>query len=74
MFKIKNLNKLPDYVSNTTFDFSKNETGKESRQHRGIKLWHYFKGMVETDSGIYEIVVNVRDKGDRQFVYEVSIR
>lgn len=74
LFKLEHINDLPKMVLDTHYDYSKEEKGKESRQHQGVKEWHYFKGKIATEMGNFYITVNVRDKGDRQFVYEISLK
>ena len=46
--------------------------GKKTAAHKDVKFWHYFKGKVETVKGTYDITINIRDKGDKQFVYEIG--
>ena len=73
-YKLENYKELPEYVSNSKYNYSKNETGKTAPQHKGVKEWHYFNNRIQTDDGDYNIVVNVRDKGDKKYVYEIAIK
>lgn len=71
-YKMKNVDKLPSIVSDSKYSYSKDETGKDTEAHKGVKVWHYFKGKVETDEGAFDVTINVRDKGNKQYVYEVA--
>lgn len=73
-YKISNAEKLPQIISNSKYLYSKEEQGKNKPQHKDVKMWHYFTKKINTDKGILNIVVNVRDTGDKNYVYEVAIR
>ena len=74
LFKLGNIHNLPTYIESSKYDHTKQEIGKKSRQHRGVKEWHYFINKIRTSEGMFDISVNVRDKGDNQFIYEVAFR
>ena len=69
-YKLSNVEKLPSYIEGSKYKYSKAETGKSARQHKGVKEWHYFSKEV----GDYNITVNVRDKGANKYIYEVSFK
>lgn len=73
-FKIKNIKDLPKFIEDSKYDFSKKEKGKMTGQHKGVKEWHYFKKDIQVGDEKYDVVINVRDKGDKQFVYEVTFK
>lgn len=74
LFKLDNIHNLPTYIGTSHYAYSKQETGKDSRQHQGVKEWHYFINKIQTSQGVFDITVNVRDKGSNQFIYEVAFR
>ena len=74
LYKKEHIKDLPSYITNSKYDYSSEETGKKTAAHKDVKFWHYFKGKVETDKGTYDITINIRDKGDKQFVYEIAFR
>ena len=45
--KLENYKELPEYVSNSKYNYSKNETGKTAPQHKGVKEWHYFNNRIQ---------------------------
>jgi len=73
LFKLSNIHNLPQYIETSTYSHSKPESGKTSRQHKGVKEWHYFINKVQTNDATYNITVNVRDKGSNQYIYEVAV-
>lgn len=74
LFKLDNVHNLPSYIESSKYAYTKQETGKMSRQHQGVKEWHYFINKIQTSEGVFDITVNVRDKGNNQFIYEVAFR
>lgn len=72
--KLKNIKKLPEYIETSNYSNSKKEKGKTIKQHKDVKQWHYFINQVKTDNGEFDITVNVRDKGENKYVYEVSFK
>lgn len=73
-FKISHIQELPEFMQGAEYTHSKHEIGKMTKQHKGVKEWHYFKKEIQIGDEKYDVVINVRDKGNRQFVYEVIFR
>lgn len=73
-YKLNNVDNLHDIIESSSYLKSKNETGKNSKQHKGVKEWHYFVNNINTDKGEFNVVVNIRDKGENKFIYEVSLK
>ncbi len=73
-FKINNIKELPKFIQDSSYAYSKKETGKDTKQHKGVKEWHYFKNDIQVGDEKYDVIINVRDKGDKQFVYEVTFK
>ena len=42
--------------------------------HKDVKSWDYFDNTVQIDGKVFDVLVNVRDKGNNQFVYNVALR
>jgi len=73
-YKISNPNEIPNMIKDSNYSYSKNETGKPTPQHKGVKQWHYFKKELNTEKGTFNVVVNIRDKGQDKFVYEIALK
>ena len=73
-YKLSHIKDLPRYIQNSKYSYSKSEKGKNTRQHKGVKQWHYFNNKLVTDEGTYKITINVRDKGTNQYIYEVAFK
>lgn len=73
-FKLNNIKELPKFIENSNYAYSKPEIGKESRQHKGVKEWHYFKNNIQLGEEKYDVIVNIRDKGEKQYIYEVTFK
>lgn len=67
-------------ASESKYNYSKYEIGKDSPQHDGIKLWHYFVNDIlfaehgEKTLIPYTVTINVKEKNDGDFVYSFSAR
>ena len=73
-YKISNPTEIPNIIKGSKYNYSQKEIGKTSQQHKGVKVWHYFKNEIKTEKGVFNIVVNIRDKGNSKFVYEIAIK
>lgn len=73
-YKKNNIEQLPSIIKNSTYVRSEPEIGKNKPQHKGVKEWHYFINQIDTAKGKFNAVINIRDKGSEQFVYEVAIK
>ncbi len=72
--KLKNIDNLPEYIRTSKYQSSAVEDGKTIDSHKGVKEWHYFVNEVEINSKSYDVFIDVRDKGDNQFVYFVRFK
>lgn len=73
-YKLSNPTQIPKIVESSKYSYSQKEQGKDTQQHKGVKQWHYFTNEIQTENGNFNVVVNVRDKGENQFVYEIAIK
>ena len=62
----------------STYNYSKSETGKSSATHEGVKQWHYFINDIlfqeygEKETTPYRVTINVKERSDGEFVYSFS--
>ncbi len=73
IYKLNNVDKLPNIIETSQYSHTTKEKGKKSLQHKGVKEWHYFVNQIDTEIGKYNVVVNVRDKGENKYIYEIAI-
>lgn len=74
IYKLNNIHSIPKIIKTSQYNYSKKEIGKNTPQHKDVKSWHYFTNEIKTDKGDFNVIVNIRDKGNKQFVYEVAIK
>ncbi len=74
IFKLDNMKDLPKFIKDSQYTHSKDELGKDSKQHKGVKEWHYFKKEIQIGNEKYDVIINVRDKGSKQYIYEVIFK
>lgn len=67
-----------EIVAESTYNYSKSETGKSSATHEGVKQWHYFINDIlfqeygEKETTPYRVTINVKERSDGEFVYSFN--
>lgn len=67
-----------EIVAESTYNYSKSETGKSSATHDGVKQWHYFINDIlfqeygEKETTPYRVTINVKERSDGNYVYSFS--
>ncbi len=65
-------------ASESQYNYSKDETGKDNPAHKDVTKWHYFINDIyfaEYDSDEYEpyrVSINVKERADGEYVYSFS--
>lgn len=72
--KLKNIERLPEFIKTSRYERSSLEDGKSSKTHLGVKEWHYFVNKVDINNKKYDIFIDIRDKGQNQYVYFVRFK
>lgn len=62
-----------DLVENARYTGSSLEIGKLTNAHKDVKSWDYFVKTIRSDSLYYDVLINVKDKGNNQFVYDITL-
>ena len=62
-----------DLVENAEHSGSGKEQGKTSEAHQGLTGWEYFVKTVQIDGRVYDLLANVREKPDGEFVYSIQL-
>lgn len=52
------------------------EQGKTTSNgaHKEIKNWDYFVKTIKSDGKVYDVLINIRDTGNDQYVYDVTLK
>lgn len=67
-----------EIAAESTYNYSKSETGKSSATHKGVKQWHYFINDIlfqeygEKETTPYRVTINVKERSDGEFAYSFS--
>ena len=65
-------------ASEATYNYSKEESGKDIATHKGVKQWHYFVNHIyfseygSENYAPYRVTINVKERADGEFVYSFS--
>lgn len=65
-------------ATESTYNYSKEETGKDNPTHKDVKKWHYFINDIyfaeyDSDNYVpYRVTINIKEKADGTFVYSFS--
>jgi len=62
-----------DLVEDARYDYSKMETGKPGKAHTGVSLWDYYVKTVQIDDDVFDLVVDVKQKNDGNYVYSLKL-
>ena len=68
---------FPEIISNSTYDHSTAESGKETYSHRGVTVWHYFANRIgfineRQNYAEYNVYVDVKEKSEGDYVYSFA--
>ena len=53
--------------------FDKNLKPK-NKAHERVLFWEYFSSEIEYNGRRYEVIFNIRDKGDLQYIYLIEVK
>ena len=74
LWKREHIEQLPKMLKNIRYWKSDKEIGKNTLQHKGVKQWHYFKLKMRDRKNKYNMLVNVREKNNKYYVYEIAVK
>lgn len=63
-----------ELAENALYVDSSKESGKDNRFHKNAKEWDYYVKTVKSDGNYYNVLINVKDTGDNQFVYDITLK
>ena len=63
-----------ELAENALYDNSKTETGKSNRFHKDANSWDYFVKKVKSDGRYFDVLINVKDTGNNQYVYDITLK
>lgn len=72
-WKREHIEQLPRMLKNIQYVGTSKETGKNLPQHKGVKQWHYFRLKVRDGKNRYTLLINVREKGKKFYIYEIKV-
>lgn len=50
------------------------EQGKTSQYHKDAKEWDYYKKTIQSDGEYYDVLINIKDTGENQYVYDITLK
>lgn len=62
-----------ELAENALYDRSSEETGKSNKFHSDAKVWDYYVKTIACDGAYYDVLINVKDTGDSQYVYDITL-
>lgn len=63
-----------ELAENSLYQSSSEEQGKNNRFHRNAKEWDYYVKTIKSDGNYYDVLINVKNTGDKQFVYDITLK
>lgn len=65
-----------ELAENALYAGTSDEQGKTTSNgfHENAKTWDYYEKTIKSDGVYYDVLVNVKDTGDNQFVYDITLK
>lgn len=63
-----------ELVENADYTGSKEEAGKTTKAHAGVMMWDYYVKRVQINGKVYDLLANVREKQDVEYVYSIGLK
>lgn len=63
-----------ELVENADYTGSKEEVGKATKAHAGVMMWDYYVKRVQINGKVYDLLANVREKQDGEYVYSIGLK
>ena len=65
-----------ELVENSKYINSAAEQGKKTNTdiHDSVERWDYYQKTVQADGKLFDVLINVADKGENQYVYDVTLQ
>ena len=63
-----------ELVENATFDRGQAEKGKAGKLHSNVEHWSYFVKTVQIDNKVFDVLANVRERADGEYVYSITLQ
>lgn len=63
-----------ELAENARYSGSAEEAGKSNRFHRDAQNWDYYVKTIRSDGIDYDVLVNVKDTGENQYVYDITVK
>lgn len=66
-------NNYIELVENANYDRSAKESGKNAKSHKNVTNWDYYVKEVSIDGVYYDVLINVRQKAEEEYVYDITL-
>lgn len=63
-----------ELAENALYTTSSPEQGKDNRFHRNAKSWDYFIKRIKCDGFYFDVLINVKDTGNENYVYDITLK
>lgn len=63
-----------ELAENSLYTGTSVEQGKNSTFHKTAKTWDYYVKTIKSDGAYFDVLINVKDSGNNQFVYDITMK
>ena len=63
-----------EFAENSLYTGSSIEQEKDGSFHKNAKTWDYYVKTVKCDGVYFDVLINVMDTGNKQFVYDITMK
>lgn len=62
-----------ELAENAIYTGTSQEQGKSNKVHKDAKTWDYYVKTIKSDGKYYDVLINVKDTGNEQYVYDITL-
>ena len=62
-----------ELAENAIYTGTSQEQGKSNKFHKDAKTWDYYVKTIKSDGKYYDVLINVKDTGNEQYVYDITL-
>lgn len=63
-----------ELAEKSKYSETRSEKGKTQAFHKDAKSWDYYEKTIKSDGRYYDVLINVKDTGKNQYVYDITLK
>ncbi len=63
-----------DMISNTSYNYSKDEQKEFQKKHYKSSKWHYFKKIIKCNNSFFSVNIDILEKNGNYYIYNTKLK